>query len=260
MSKYQAVMTLMIPLMFFHICANAQQSQASEEVQPRFSVGMAAIFSDQPYLGQETQSLVVPAISYESTNWYFRGIELGVKPEVFRKLNLVGFITFNSASFDPDENDNAELRTLKERPFRLDTGLKTEFDWRLGRLSAEFAVNARDLDSGFRGTVQASYPLSERPYIWQLAPAINFNLYSAAYTRFKYGVSAEEAATTSFESYQPGSVTTVGFGLSGYVRLNRSWTVAATTQLELLSSEIEQSPLMDGHKDISTVIFATYTF
>ncbi|RTE87226.1 MULTISPECIES: MipA/OmpV family protein [Gammaproteobacteria] len=241
--------------------AFAQEQQGTHErSQTRFSVGVAVISSTEAYLGQETDTLVVPAISYETENWYFRGIELGYRPEILRENGLVVFATYSNASFDPDDNSNAQLRALDERPFRIDSGLRYEQDWMLGKFSAETAINLRDFDTGARVSLQNAYPLSDKPYIFQLSPYIGVNYLSKDYANYTYGVDTQDTEISGLNTYQLGSTYTVEYGLSGYFRVNRHWTLAANIKLEHLSQDIKNSPLVSDSTNQSAFIFVTYSF
>ncbi|KPQ03958.1 MAG: outer membrane protein [Idiomarinaceae bacterium HL-53] len=238
-----------------HAPAYAQESR-----EPMLSVGVAAIISDDAYRSQENTSLLVPALSYESQNWYFRGIELGLRPQWLREYNLTFTLNFNPSSYDPDENADPQLAQLDKRDNRFDAGLRYQRDALKGEISAEFTVNARDLETGYAARVSYGYPLSERPFAWQLTPNVGVSYLSDDLANSRYGISESEALRSGLPFYQPNATVSLDVGLNGYFRLNERWTLAGFYRIELLEDQVAQSPMLSEDTNQTILLFLTYTF
>jgi len=250
--KYMAIVAL---IGGFNIAVSAQEAR-----EPMLSLGVATIISDDAYRSQENTSFAVPALSYESQNWYFRGIELGLRPQWLRANNLTFTLNFNPSSYDPDENADPQLAQLDKRDNRFDMGLRYQRKALKGDISAELTANARDLGTGYTGRLSYGYGLSEQPFIWQLTPNIGVSYLSDDLANSKYGITEQEALRSGLPYYQPNAAINLDLGMNGYFRINEKWTVAGFYRFELLDYKLSSSPMVAEDYNQTILLFLTYAF
>ncbi|WP_157957814.1 MipA/OmpV family protein [Aliidiomarina celeris] len=231
---------------------------------PSWSVGFAVINAQPSYRGDNSSALAVPVINFESERFYFRGIELGYRlganlsPRAAHSFTAIARVV--PSSFDPKENRIAELQQLDKRDIRIETGLNYRYRQPWGDINAEVTLNARGLDTGYRGAVRYEYGLSKQPLIWQFGPRLGVEYFSEDYVNYFYGISATEAQRSGLAAYSGTDSFNLAAGVGGYFRFSERWTLGGQWNRTFVDENITDSPMSANRDLYTTFIFVSYRF
>lgn len=80
-----------------------------------FSLGAGAVFNESPYKGYNENTTAVPLISYEGDSFYVRQTTGGwiLWKDAKNELSLTA--SWMPLHFDPDDNDDHQMKKLDER-------------------------------------------------------------------------------------------------------------------------------------------------
>ncbi|MFC6639124.1 MipA/OmpV family protein [Sulfitobacter sediminilitoris] len=141
-----------------------------------------------------------------------------------------------------DDDDNPELAGLEDIDAAVELGfgvIYRETNWQaFGEVRQGFGGH-----EGVTGTLGADviFRPSDR---WTITAGPRVNLGNADYASTYFGVSAAEAAASSFGAYDAdGGVLGAGFEVEGIYRINRLWGVESTLSYERLQNSAADSPI-----------------
>ncbi|MCP4204192.1 MAG: MipA/OmpV family protein [bacterium] len=235
--------------------AAAQGRPEPEGVQ--WSLGLGVISSPRPYVGADNRISVIPLLDLEYKRFYFRGILAGfqlIESEHF-SLDIIGRGQF--AGYE--EDDSSFLAGMEERRETIEVGLSAA--WELGALELEATVAADTL--GRSEGAQASLELTWSKEFGRgkggLFPGVGVIWQDADFIDYYAGVEPEEArpGRPAFES---SSALNLGAGLLGFFKVTDRIRFVGLARVERLSSEYEESPIIDSRWGYFGLVALTYEF
>jgi len=228
-----------------------------------FGVGVAGIFSPNPYKDTEPTRITVPVISYKGDALILNG-----------PYASYSFIHKNNASskvqlflypevFKADKSNSHQLRLLDNRNYLFMIGLSQSFkstygDINIGEnIDITTKTNSYLLNAEFRKKI--ILPISSK-FLFFITPSLGVNYSSQQITNYFYGISTSEATRSNLPEYDTGNA------LSPYIRANmlinfsKHWNIFVTSKLNLLPDQIYDSPMVSQRYIFTTVLSLTYNF
>ena len=212
---------------------------------PQWGLGLGVFSETSPYKGVDTDTKVLPMVSYE--NRYVR--VLG--PSLDIKLPPSGPVSFALRARYSDQgykaSDAAELQGMSERKGGLWLGARA--DWRLpwAQLSAAWEGDANGRSNGQQVKVEASRRF--RLGSVGLKPYLAFAWQDSAYVDYYYGVRAAESRAGR-ASYVGSDTVNTELGLQLNLPLAPGHSVFMDLSHTFLGSAIKDSPLV-GRSGVS---------
>lgn len=209
----------------------------------------------KPIAGATGKATPVPYLFLNYERAFARIDTFGIKtlPLGYGHLELAG-----RASFDGyDARNTPSLQGLSSRQNSVPLGLGT---FQLTPAGALFLYALRDVNQSQGGIFEALYSARLRNDWLTLYPQIRLMHLNPAYTRYYYGVSAHEAASSGHTAYTPAAATNPALKIIAEIPLGGGWRASMQLQREWLHTSIRQSPLVDRAYLDSGFIAAAYRF
>lgn len=224
-----------------------------------WGIGVAAVVSDSPYVGEGTRFIPIPLVSYEGERFYFRGITAGwrlVDTDSF-EFALLGKARLDG--FDVDDLDRAALARngvdaalLEDRRKGLDLGVGMEWSGAAGELQLEMLADATDRSGGQEVSLQYGYPV--RMGRGMVTPVLGATWWSDDMADYYYGPLRSEVAR-GVAAYAPGAVTVPHVGVSFFRPLGSTWSLVGSLRYSRLPDAISGSPFVDAGTDDTVSVF-----
>lgn len=241
-------------LSFVSLCLCAAPATAQEATRVKGDMGVAIYASNNPVRTDGDTLIPVPYGYFDYGPAFVRFDTFGVKllPVGYGHLELLGRV-----NLDGYRTDNPVLRGLQMRHSSRPLGLGTfqETPWGGVFLNAFHDVRASHGDM-FEIIYAAQIELGRHT----LYPMAGVEHLSSAYTRYYYGVSAAEAATSRFATYTPAATTTPMLGMTWEFPLGGPWNADVYALRRWLGPAITRSPLVDKHTQDEAFISISYRY
>jgi outer membrane protein len=221
-----------------------------------WGAGVMTLYSSNPYKGGERVWRVLPLLTYVGENFYIIGPRAGYNLIKNRwvSANVVAEYIFAGEAFD----DSPFLDGMKNRRDTLMSGVDLNLRG-IGKWRLEFSATTDVLGRHEGQEAKASIGYGFRGDRWSLSPSLGLIWHSSNYNNYYYGVRSSEA-TGSRPSYEPGASVEFSAGLFGRFEISDSWAVLASVRGELLSDEIQDSPIVDKETVTSMFLGLNYAF
>ncbi len=228
--------------------------------QNKISLGVSGMWITSPYKEHNDLIIPFPMIEWEAKHFYIRGYSAGLflwtDDNEMNELSLglaPGWISFNDGS-----TDDKQLSRLDDRKRAIDAYLqyiiRTEYGTVGVKLSHDVLGNAK----GFMADASYSYTFNLGNF--DISPGAGLKWESQERLDYYYGISHDEARKSGLKYYEPDSGFTPFLSLDAKYQLNERISLFADTQLQFLSNEIEDSPMVDRTNIIFANIGASYSF
>jgi MipA family protein len=213
-------------------------------------VGAQVLVQSNPYRGGDTVTLALPMISYVGERFFVVSPRAGM--HLYRQplggINVVADFRFKGEAFE----DKGFLAGMADRKNTAMAGLDSHL--RLpGRYRVDLSAMTDILDRHNGQEVNLALSRVFRLQQLMLIPGAGVVWRSADYNDYYYGVRASEA-TDDRPAYDPGD------GLEWFARvalrynLTPNWSLAGAVRVEVLSSEVRDSPII--RRDYLTTFIA----
>ncbi len=208
-----------------------------------FSLGAGVGVVETPYKQYDREVLPIPVITYESDDFWFRGIGGGyyLWNDSADKLSIMAY--YSPWQFKPKDSDNSQLRQLDRRKATMMAGLSYIHNTPYGFLRTSLAGDVLDNSNGITWDTAWLYAYNNGGLT--LTPGIGVEWSSDNQNEYYYGVSASEARRSGLKNYDADSSWNPYLELSVSYRLTDSWSIYGTGRYTHLSDEIKDSPMVD---------------
>jgi len=239
------------------------EEEGPHQGPPRWTLGLAAVVIDSPYVGEGTRVIPFPLFGFQGEKFYFRGMSAGwdfVKSDSFE---MSAFAKFRLDGFKVKDLGRSELaangidyRLLEDRDQGVDLGLSAKWMGGAGELEAEVLADVADASGGQEVSLQYSYPFEVGK--GRLSPNVGAKWLSKDSANYFYGTLDEEVARGVVD-YKPGSVVIPGVGVSYFRPMGEKWSLLGFAKYELLPDEITRSPLIERDTDDTFTVFVGFS-
>lgn len=216
-------------------------------------LGLGVLYSTQPYTDVDEDVWVVPIIKGRYKKFYIDGRSLGY---VFNDSEEFEFSVLLKPRFmGYDDSDSPVLAGMDDREWSIDGGLRFKWNNQFFTLSVT-ALN--DLLNQHQGQ-EISCVLSREFKDGLFTPRLGVRYLSDDIVDYYYGVLGDEAIPTR-PAYTADAAVDYFAGLSLAIPVGEKWAIIADFEYENLSSEIEDSPIVDQEEILTYIVGAVYRF
>ena len=240
------------PILGILVCSSS--IYAEDESKASLSIGANYSVDFQSYKGQRTYQSVLPTAFFDNDKVYIEGDEAGVYLLNDDQNQLRLNVDYDGNSYDP----TGELSGLDRRKWSVMAGGSYMRITPFGGLKAQVGT---DVLSRSKGTVAtASYVAEINKDKWSFYPEIGLQWNDAKYNQYYYGVSDAEAHRTGMSAYTPKSSVNPYMSIAANYDLSNHWSVFGTLNVNYLSNQQTNSPLIVQHADFNPSIGIKYNF
>lgn len=225
------------------VCAETKKSP--------YSLGLGVITSTRPYQGIGTKTLVVPMVSWQSKNFYFRGIEIGYR--LIKKQHVDFFVFLSPRLMGYEKNPSSQMVGMHQRRMSADMGLKGVWHTPFSGVdvTAQITQDMLNVYQGQEMSLAISYFLRHKKF--RLIPQIGVKWQSSSMTQYYYGVSWNEV-NIQRNAYQPQYAMNYFADIKYHIDVFKDWTITASLALERLDDEIVDSPIVERRTVVSSML------
>lgn len=227
----------------------------AQEARLGFSAGVAAGFSSDPYVGEDSQVRALPVLRYQAETFSIGtdGIYVDILARDPIELEFVALPRFSGL----DDPDAVELAGI-DRDITLDAGLKLTYGL---ALRTELSATLLQEVTGEHDGQELQLELSNKVVLGQLpvSLAAGVSWKSADLGTYMYGVYAAEA-TGGRPAYEVGDTVTPYLSVFSGFPISDRVTVFGGIKAEFLDDKISNSPIVDDDEVISGILGLSYSF
>jgi outer membrane protein len=222
---------------------------------PRWSLGLAAISSPEPYKGADNDILVVPAVTFEGERFYFRGILAGYRLWKQGRFEADAILMPRFEGYEAD--DSPFLAGMEKRRLGVDLGLNLA--WEANRIGLRLAprVDVSGRSDGQELGVEVYSPFRFGPI--RVEPAVGAVWQSDDLANYYYGVRPSEARPGR-PAYEPGSTVNLTGGVFVFSPITRKLAFQGFVRVNRLGDEIGDSPIVDRETAVTGFVSLSYGF
>lgn len=225
--------------------------------QGQIGVGIGLISRSSPYReynGGVNQ--LIPAITFIGDRLQVFGPRIQWSLASSKKLRLALAGQYRIGVYE--EKDSPFLNDMGDRQNTFIAGLAVQAELPAG-VDLEIAHQYDVLDR--IGGAVSSLGISKA---WELGsfritPRLGYNYLSAEFSNYDFGVPADKA-TTSRPAYQLGSTTSIEAGIGLTAEITRQWVFILNMNIEKLSDEVKNSPLVSEDSVVKGFAAINYAF
>lgn len=222
-----------------------------------WSLGLAAVSGNSPYRGYDEKIWPIPAVNYDSSQYYLQGLSAGfylVKNQAY-DLSIDASIATNY--FDPSDTTNTQLKKLKTRDPSLMAGLRFRHraDWGLVQVNVAHDVGS---NAGQNAQFEYGYPITGSKL--SLTPSVGESWDSSKFNAYYYGISYNDAARSSLAAYRPGASWSPYAKVTATYQITLRWSAFAQVRYTRFADQISNSPMVDSKGVASYLVGALYHF
>ena len=232
--------------------------QAQAFVDNELTIGMGGMVYITPYKSYDTQSALIPIVSYEGKYAYVREFSAGVKLVNLDFLEISAFAEYDYTCFKPRNSSDARLRKLSNRRDSMSLGTAVRLITPYGMLHASGAHDVLGRNNGLTGLIGYMNSVEFGPL--ELIPAAGVQWSNNSYNNYYYGVSGEESRKSGLNSHHVGSGVSPYTGLTIDYSLTKSWEIYYSGEWIFLNSAIKNSPMVSRTNTYSLMLGLSYTF
>jgi outer membrane protein len=236
-------------------CMLLSATALAEEYLPnriKGDMGGAIYGSTSPVRGSSAAPIAVPYFYFDYGRFFSRFDTFGIKtlPLGYGYLEIVGRI-----NLDGYKTNNSILRGINERKNSLPLGIGTFQETPIGG----FFLNAYyDANPSHGRLYEVLYAAELHTGNSVVYPMLGFEHFSAQYTRYFYGVSPTEAASSIYPVYTPAATTTPKLGMVWEVPVANDWNASLYMLRKWPGPAISNSPLLS--QKIQDVAFISLSY
>jgi outer membrane protein len=232
---------------------------------PDLNIGLGMVVQSGEYLGEDTEVMPFPTLSYEGERLFLRGAYGGVHLYKNSSFNVSAILSTNIQKLDVDDLDSNKLAQrnltkdqLEDRDMSVDAGLEAVWKSAYGNISLQ-ALG----DIG--GASEAGVAKLNYQYFWNVndkwtvVPNIGATWLSDDRANYYYGTLDSEEAK-GVERYRPDSLVIPHVSLGTSYQVNQNWRATAIVTHKMLPNKAANGPLMDNDSRTSLFVGASRKF
>ncbi|MEM9554668.1 MAG: MipA/OmpV family protein [Acidobacteriota bacterium] len=223
----------------------------------QWSLGVGVVLGPEPYVGTDAVDVQpIPVLGIESKRFYFRGIVAGLRLVDDERWGLDWIIA--KARFLGYEADDSDfLEGMEDRDLSVDGGLSARFGLAAGlELRAEALTDLLGRHEGHEVLLELERTWSPAPR-WRVTPKIGARWQSDDLVRYYYGVEPGEARAGR-PAYRPDATVNFEAGVGAMYFSRGRWSWQGQLAVDVLGSEIDDSPIVERQTSISGLTFVAW--
>jgi len=256
--RYHNVVKRVGTILLLAIFAGPAAGQHGSPKKDRYglSLGLGTIYVRQVYKDIDNRSIPIPVISYRGPRLRIEGT--GASYKIFQWMMLSGKLLtlYRTTGYDPE--DSPFLTGMQEREDTVEIGGELGVFLPYGfQLKTRLFIDSLDRHKGELVDISLSkFFGSDR---WILTPSIGLLYQDQSGNDYYYGVRPNEA-TSVRPSYRANSSLSPHIGGMIRYNFNKQWGFMTIINIEFLSSEKQNSPIVDKNERLFSLFGITYKF
>lgn len=230
---------------------------ASAHADP-LTLGASVIYMQSPYKGGQDRYLPFPIVNYDSDNFYIHSLQAGYYLWKDRQDQLSLTVLGSPQQYDPDDNDDGDMKTLNKRHMTLMAGASYNHIAEWGIVRTTLAGDVLNNSNGFIWDLAYLYRFELGDF--SLTPGIGALWSSANQNRYYYGVSSAESSRSGLNRYHPDDSWSPYLQLGADYKINTNWRASLVGRYSRLGSEVKDSPMVDNNSQLTVWTGVSYTF
>jgi Outer membrane protein V len=233
-------------------------SATAVQAESKLTLGAGVGVIQHPYKQYSNDVVPVPVLTYESENFWFRGLGGGyyLWNDGTDQLSLTAY--WLPMYFKPSDSDSHKLRRLDSRHSTLMAGVSWFHHTQYGSLRTTLSGDTLDKSNGLIWDLGWIYRYTNGNLT--LTPGIGVEWNSDNMNDYYYGVSHKESRKSGLRDYSADGGWNPYLELSANYRFLGNWSVYGTARYTRLSDEITDSPMVDKSWTGLLSTGVTYTF
>ncbi|WP_088329749.1 MipA/OmpV family protein [Lacimicrobium sp. SS2-24] len=230
---------------------------SAQPAETQWGVGVGAIVQNEGYVQAQTETHVIPFVTYRSEHFYVVGPKLGY--HLYRDKQRPDITVIGQFRFDGFEiEDSAYFSGMEERDVAFDMGLEVKYRTSLGQLSGYYLKDVTGAHEGSEAGISYAYPI---PFSRQLrlTPSVTLSRLDGNLVDYYYGVRQQES-TIQRPFYQGNQTTNVSVALNMLWQLTSKHSLIGNVQYSHFGDEIKNSPLIEDNGSLGVVAGYIYAF
>ena len=233
-------------------------SATAVQAESKLTLGAGVGVIQHPYKQYSNDVVPVPVLTYESENFWFRGLGGGyyLWNDGTDQLSLTAY--WLPMYFKPSDSDSHKLRRLDSRHSTMMAGVSWFHHTQYGSLRTTLSGDTLDKSNGLIWDLGWIYRYTNGNL--PLTPGIGVEWNSDNMNDYSYGVSHKESRKSGLRDYSADGGWNPYLELSANYRFLGNWSVYGTARYTRLSDEITDSPMVDKSWTGLLSTGVTYTF
>ncbi|MDP8212714.1 MAG: MipA/OmpV family protein [Candidatus Zapsychrus exili] len=250
--KKSLIVVVLLCILFASFVYAEEQEQ--EQERPANYSGVGYLMTDSPYKGVGKESVPIPILYWHSEGGksYVEGNKGGYQLIEYDNLKL-DFI-FVPRLMGYDDEDSTDLEGMQERKMSLDGGVG--FSWDLVEHDGvSVDINfLTDLLGEHKGKeIELKILKKFKHDYFTFTPSAGVKWQSQDLVNYYYGVRSNEVAAGRSE-YEPDASLNCFASINFNMGISQEWVIATYFNIERLSNEIYDSPIVDDNYVVSSMV------
>ena len=236
------------------------QTYANETEEPSSPWGIsgAIILNPSPYKGYDNDVMMLPLVSYEDNQLFWRGLGGGyylLKDETHQlSLNVY----YLGLAFDPNDSDDQAIKYLDKRRSTLMAGIGYSYNDSWGTIRSEVSADTLGNSDGLLAELAYLYHFQQGKT--SITPELGALWSNSSHNNYYYGISDREANHSGLAHYRADDTLSPFFELTLTHQFNKNWRAFFNGRVTYLGSEIKDSPMVDQSYTAILITGAHFSF
>jgi outer membrane scaffolding protein for murein synthesis (MipA/OmpV family) len=234
----------------FDIPSNQNQNgNGNDRAQDKFQIGVSMILGSKEYEGDDAQFTFMPLFDIQYNGVYIDKTIAGIRILEREDLTFALLGEYNMMGYDANKLTGDYATALSDTENELHAGFGIEFKpVNASDIQIDFRLT-RDFSSksnGFKLHIEGERSIRYSQEI-EVEPSVYYTLLSQDMINYYYGITSAQASGYDVNTYSADSAGyVIGVGLDFDYHLSPSVVLKSFNKLEMLSSEIVSSPLVQN--------------
>lgn len=237
---------------------NSHEGHHGKEEGLSLEIGAFTMIKSNLYKGADNEIKLEPYINFKMGRVEFEGESLNIS--LFNKNNIQLALHGRFYGIGYESSDSKYLKGMKKRNLGFFAGLQCTYESEF--LASKITlINENDITGDSNGSLSAlkiSKVIELRENLF-LQPMFALNYIDSSYSNYYYGVKNNES-NFEREYYKPKGSFYLSSELMGVYMLNEKISLVALYEINGLSQEVKDSPIVDDKIVQSFLLGCTYKF
>ncbi len=250
--KKKILLLFLLSIMVWGVQA---EEKAAPEDESRVYLGAGPYFQSQPYRGAAMLVLPSPVIFFDNELFYVRWTRVGM---YFMGGDNWGFsLSAQPRPFGYSAKDAATLAGMADRHSSWEGGISFAAKNNLGFLELLYFQDLLDNSNGSLLRLEVGKKITTGK--WTIVPSLLLIRFSQKFNNYYYGVRSNEA-TPQRPAYTADAG--INYAAQSYLMydITKNWHILGNLRLDLLSSTISNSPIVEDRVMFSGLLSVMYSF
>ncbi|MEI6855960.1 MipA/OmpV family protein [Psychrilyobacter sp.] len=267
---------ILVVFILLSVLSSSENNVPAKEAKSKykFSLGFLTGYGSKLYQIKEKQPRYVPLIILERENFYIIGTEIGYRHKLNSKLTLTGFSQlFGGIALQgvggvigATQLNNSDMedgyKGISSRDSQVEFGLR--LGYKTGFQKVTLLGEVRSGKRGGSGKISALRPIIVTDK-FSIIPQISLSLLDKNMVNYYFGVDEDEVNdprnTELDKVYDPDEFAYVsGIGVLGRYKFTPTWSVFGLAEIQYVSDEIGDSPIVDNRANYFVGLGLRYDF